>query len=156
MQQFNLNSLLCLLVIMMFYSAAHAQIVLPKNTGLFTIANDSAFGRVSYTFDLDADTASQKRATAKYKGVTNEFRQVKVLGSLFWVAVSDFEKAVEQQVQLQTKVPAKAGYEQTGTSSTSTSTSTYESSATQCTGTTKSGRRCKRTTTSKNGRCWQH
>lgn len=30
------------------------------------------------------------------------------------------------------------------------------SASTQCTGTTKSGNRCKRMTTSANGRCWQH
>ncbi len=36
------------------------------------------------------------------------------------------------------------------------STTTTKSTATQCTGRTKSGKRCKRKTKSANGRCYQH
>lgn len=45
----------------------------------------------------------------------------------------------------------------TSASATTTpASSSGSSTSTQCTGTTKSGNRCKRMTTSSNGRCWQH
>ncbi len=40
--------------------------------------------------------------------------------------------------------------------STTTKSSSGGTTSTQCTGTTKSGNRCKRMTNSSSGRCWQH
>lgn len=47
-------------------------------------------------------------------------------------------------------------YKPTSKATNPPSSSTRESSASQCTGRTKSGRRCRRMTTSSSGRCWQH
>lgn len=44
----------------------------------------------------------------------------------------------------------------TSQESTTTTSPSGGSSSTQCSGTTKSGQRCKRMTTNSNGRCWQH
>ena len=60
------------------------------------------------------------------------------------------------------KPPAKASNSSSNTSNytrsntTNTSSNTSSSSATQCTGKTKAGNRCKRTTKSASGRCYQH
>lgn len=139
------KTILILFILLSFRLSAQV-ITIPANISYYTL-NEKPIRVIKCASTIEFDSLESELRVASYMQKRVEFFSVTVNNQRLWV---------------QAKVIRKIYIETYGNGNPQTldhnydSHSTYESTATQCTGTTKKGRRCLRMTKNSSGRCWQH
>lgn len=116
-------------------------VLLPAKLEYFNFASTPVVV-IKGVVEIEFDSLKSELKSQNFKGKSIEFFSVLRNNETWWVRASTVRKLYSAQE------PKTGGYD--------AGVSNYESSATQCTANTKSGRRCKRMTNSLSGKCWQH
>lgn len=132
------------LLILCFFATglfAQSQISLPSSTQYFNFDN-TPVKVIRGVSAIEFDSLKSELKVYRYKGKSVEFFSVVRNNQTWWVRASTVRKLYVAQE------PRTGGYDN--------NSSSYESTATQCKGVTRSGKRCKRMTNSNSGKCFQH